>query len=99
MRKEAKAESVEPWDIAGRVQTAINAGRAPDRQDLRQLCKLVRLAYCDRLQIGRQYLAPDGSAWTVAAMDSDCTVYYLQNELGERAVTPQQLRQDYMRIM
>ncbi len=90
-----------PYRIAEAVAEDLEVGCAPLATEVAELCRLVKLAYCNEKQIGAEYLGPGVKVYVVIAMDGQARNYMLQKKGTKETVlvSPWELRKEYTRVL
>lgn len=90
-----------PYRIAQAVQDDLEVGCAPLETEILELCKLVKLAYCNDKLIGAEYMGPGVKVYVVIAVDGQNHHYMLQKKGTKETilVSPWELRKEYTRVL
>lgn len=90
-----------PFRIAMAVSEDLEVGCTPLASEVEELCKYVKLAYCNEKLIGAEYLGPGVKIYIVIAIDGQSRNYMLQKKGTKETmmVSPWDLRKDYTRVI
>lgn len=90
-----------PYRVAQAVLEDLEVGCTPMASEVEELCKFVKLAYCNDKLIGAEYLGPGVKIYIVIAIDGQSRNYMLQKKGTKETllVSSWELRKEYTRVL
>lgn len=90
-----------PYRVAQAVLEDLEVGCTPLASEVEELCRAVKLAYCNEKLVGAEYLGPGVKVYTVIAVDGMARNYMLQKKGTKETVlvSPWELRKEYTRVL